>query len=596
MTIQRHSAGLQGPAEFKSSAMNRRNFIENLTVGSGVVATASLLTGTTSPSNGSPVSENHDITAKKNSLTADVIIAGGGLGGIAAALSSLKNGLRVVLTEETDWIGGQITQQGVPPDEHEWIETHGATQLYRDFRTGVRDYYLRNYPLTDDARKRKNLNPGDGAVSRICHEPRVALAVLNSMLAPYLSTGKLTLLLEHKIKSAQVDGNKVTSLTALDLRSRNEKLLTAPYFVDATEMGDLLPLTGTEFVTGTESRSETNELHAPEKGDPNNNQAFTVCFAMDYVPGANNLIEKPKEYDFWRNFIPKMDPAWSGKLLDLTYSTPKTLVPKTLGFHPEGISTGSVLNLWNYRKIINRHNFTAGTYPGDITIVNWPQNDYLLGNLVGASEKDFNKHFNRAKQLSLSLFYWLQTEVPRPDGGKGWPGLRLRGDIMGTEDGMAKYPYIRESRRIKAVFTILEEHVGAANRAKITGKEKNTAAEFYDSVGVGYYHIDLHPSNGGNNYIDFESLPFQIPLGALLPKRMENLLPANKNIGTTHITNGCYRLHPVEWSIGESVGHLVTFANRKKVIPRAVREKKELLEEFQQLIRSKGIETHWPKG
>lgn len=574
--------------------MNRRNFIENLTAGSGLVATASVLTVSTAAA-ATPSSESQEIAAKKTALTADVIVAGGGLGGIAAALSSLKNGLRVVLTEETDWIGGQITQQGVPPDEHEWIETHGATQLYRDYRTAVREYYIRNYPLTNEARKRKNLNPGDGSVSRICHEPRVALAVFNEMLAPYISTGKLTLLLEHKIKSAQVDGNKVKSITAIDFRTKNEKVLTAPYFVDATEMGDLLPLTGTEFVTGTESKSQTNELHAPEKGDPNNNQAFTVCFAMDYVPGANNLIEKPKEYDFWRNYIPKMDPAWSGKLLDLTYSFPKTLVPKTLGFHPEGVATGSVLNLWNYRKIINRYNFSEGTYPGDITIVNWPQNDYLLGNLIGASEKDFNKHFNRAKQLSLSLFYWLQTEAPRPDGGKGWPGLRLRGDVMGTEDGMAKYPYIRESRRIKAVFTILEEHVGVNNRAKITGKDKNTAADFYDSVGVGYYHIDLHPSNGGNNYIDFESLPFQIPLGALLPQRVENLLPANKNIGTTHITNGCYRLHPVEWSIGESVGHLVTFAMNKKVIPRAVREKKELLQEFQQLIRTKGIETHWPK-
>jgi hypothetical protein len=229
-------------------------------------------------------------------------------------------------------------------------------------------------------------------------------------------------------------------------------------------------------------------------------------------------------------------------------------------------------------------------------VVNWPQNDYFLGNLVGVSEKEFKKHLERGKQLSLSLLYWLQTEAPRPDGGQGWSGLRLRPDIMGTEDGLAKYPYVRESRRIKAVFTVLEEHVGTANRALITGqKSGNTAADFYDSVGVGYYHIDLHPSSGGNNYIDFDSLPFQIPLGALLPRRMENLLPANKNIGTTHLTNGCYRLHPVEWSIGEAVGQLVAFSIDKHVIPRAVREKKPLLEAFQNLVRSQGIETHWPK-
>jgi hypothetical protein len=567
--------------------MNRRSFIESLSIVSGTLAYGS---GMFFPS------VVHAESSKfASEYTADVVIAGGGLGGVAAALASLRNGLRVILTEETDWLGGQISQQGVPPDEHQWIETHGATKLYRDFRTAVREYYKRHYPLTDEARARTNLNPGDGAVSRLCHEPRVTVAVLQDMLNPYLSSGQLTLLMEHKITGADVTGDKVRALKAKSRRSGKELVLSASYFVDATELGDLLPLTKTEYVTGAESKKETRELHAPEKADPNNEQAFTVCFAMDYVPGANNVIDKPAEYDFWRNHVPKLNPAWSGRLLDLSYSSPTTLEPKALGFHPEGITTGNSLNLWNYRRIINKNNFKPGTYPGDITIVNWPQNDYMLGRLTDVPEKEFNKHVDRAKQLSLSLFYWLQTEAPRPDGGRGWAGLRLRGDVMGTEDGLAKYPYIRESRRIKALFTVLEEHVGAANRALITGKQTgNTSADFYDSVGIGYYHIDLHPSSGGNNYIDFASLPFQIPLGALLPKRVENLLPANKNIGTTHITNGCYRLHPVEWSIGESVGLLVAYSLNKKVIPRSVREKRPMLEEFQNRVRSQGIETHWP--
>lgn len=570
--------------------MNRRNFIENIALSGGALATASAFVPTAAKA------ETKEIVNGKAKLNADVVIAGGGLGGCASAFAALRNNLSVILTEETDWIGGQLSQQGVPPDEHIWIETHGATQLYRDFRNGVRDYYKRNYPLTDEAKARKNLNPGDGSVSKLCHEPRVAVAVLNDMFAPYISTGKLILLLEHKIISASVSGNQVKALEAVNLRSSTKLILSAPYFVDATEMGDLLPMTGTEFVTGAEAKSDTNELHAPEKANPENNQAFTVCFAIDYVPGENHVIEKPKDYDFWKNFTPKMAKPWSGKLLDLSYSNPKTLEPKVLGFHPEGVLMGDTLNLWNYRKIISKDNFKKGTYRGDITIVNWPQNDYFLGNLIGAGEKDFKKYFEGGKQLSLSLLYWLQTEAPRPDGGKGWPGIRLRKDIMGTEDGLAKYPYIRESRRIKAVFTIKEEHVGAENRALVTGKKENTAAEFYDSVGVGYYHIDLHPSTAGNNYIDFGSLPFQIPLGALLPQRMENLLPANKNIGTTHITNGCYRLHPVEWSIGESVGLLIKYALDKKVIPREVRTKNDLLKEFQGFITKQGIETQWPKA
>jgi hypothetical protein len=527
-------------------------------------------------------------------LSATLVIAGGGIGGCSAALSALRNGLDVIMTEETDWIGGQLTSQGVPPDEHTWIETHGAPQSYRDYRNAVREYYKKNYPLTAAAKSRQFLNPGNATVSALCHEPRVSLAVLHEMLAPYISSGKLTLLIEHKVRSAEYSGNRVKALKVQSLRSGRSYLLSGTYFVDATETGELLPMTGTEFVMGTESRNETRELHAPLKADPDNQQAFTICFAMDYVPGSNNVADKPAEYDFWRNLVPKMSPAWSGKLLDLNYSNPKTLEKKTLGFNPDGSPTDPYLNLWNYRRILAKDNFMPGSYKGDICTVNWPQNDYTLGNLVGVSQKEFDHHVGRAKQLSLSLFHWLQTEAPRPDGKQGWPGLRLRKDIMGTEDGMAKYPYIRESRRIKALFTVLEEHVGQENRVQVAGAEAGKkAADFYDSVGIGYYHIDLHPSSRGNNYIDFASLPFQIPLGSLLPVRMENLLPANKNIGTTHITNGCYRLHPVEWSIGEAVGLLVSYSLKKQVIPQKVREGKQLLEEFQEFIGKQGVETKW---
>lgn len=574
--------------------MDRRDFIERLGLSSGAFAISSLMPFV---SNASSQPKKLVYHPSRNQLSADVVIIGGGLGGCAAALSALRNNLTVILTEETDWIGGQLTSQGVPPDEHMWIESHGATQLYRDFRKAVREYYKRNYPLTEEARSREHLNPGDGSVSRLCHEPKVALRVLEDMLAPYVSAHKLLVLLEHKVKKAETEGNKVISLTSSNRRNGQEVQLAAPYFVDATELGDLLPLTGTEYITGTEAKSETNELHAPEVANPKNNQAFTVCFAMDYVPGENHVIEKPNEYDFWKHFEPKMKVPWSGKLLDLKYSNPRTLEPKVLGFHPEGKPTGDALNLWNYRRIINKNNFEAGFYPGDITIVNWPQNDYVLGDIVEAGEKEFEAHFERGKQLSLSLLYWLQTEAPRPDGGKGWPGLRLRGDIMGTDDGLAKYPYVRESRRIKALFTVLEEHVGAQNRAMITGQASgNQAPDFYDSVGIGYYHIDLHPSSDGDNYIDFPSLPFQIPLGSLIPIRMENLLPANKNIGTTHLTNGCYRLHPVEWSIGEAVGVLVGYALEHNLTPRAVRAERQRLAEFQEKIRSQGIETHWPES
>jgi hypothetical protein len=532
-------------------------------------------------------------------VSADLVIIGGGLGGCAAAIAALRNGRHVVMTEETDWIGGQLTSQGVPPDEHRWIESSGANSSYRKLRSRIRDYYRQNYPLLESARSKPNLNPGNGNVSRLCQEPRVALAVLETWLAPYRASGQLLILTEHRAIAADVANDRILAVQVQSVQSGRERVLVGKYFVDATELGDLLPLTATEFVTGAEAKSETDELHAARNADQDNQQAFTMCFAVDHLTGEDHTIDKPDEYAFWRDFVPEMTPAWPGRLLDFTYTHPRSGQPKRLGFSPTGGRTlNGALNLWTYRRMIDAAQFETMAFPGDISLINWPQNDYILGNLIGVSEDESRQHIGRAKQLSLSLLYWLQTEAPRPDGGTGFPGLRLRPDIMGTEDGLAKYPYVRESRRICAEFTILEEHVGRDNRAIVTGEDPSTvrAAAFPDSVGVGSYGIDLHPSSGGDNYIDFASLPFQVPLGALLPKRVSNLIPACKNIGTTHITSGCYRLHPVEWGIGEAAGCLASFALTENLTPRAIRNTEKRLKRFQSFIRSQGVETEWRSG
>jgi hypothetical protein len=217
-------------------------------------------------------------------------------------------------------------------------------------------------------------------------------------------------------------------------------------------------------------------------------------------------------------------------------------------------------------------------------------NDYFEHNVIDAPAEDVAVYLEEARQMSLSLMYWLQTEAPREDGGQGYRGLYLRPDLLGTSDGLAMAPYFREARRIKAVFTVTESHVGEKARA-----DKKNAEKFPDSVGIGHYRIDLHPTTGGKNYLDVASYPFQIPLGALIPVRMNNLLPACKNLGVTHITNGCYRLHPVEWNIGESAGLLAAFCIDQKTTPRAVREDKALLDKFQSLLCDQGIELAWPQ-
>jgi hypothetical protein len=518
---------------------------------------------------------------------ADILIVGGGLGGVAAALAALRLGRSVVLTEETDWIGGQLTAQAVPPDEHPWIEGTGCTATYQRLRHGIREYYRRNYPLLPMARFDAHLNPGQGRVSPLCHEPRVALAVLYELLAPYVASRAVDMLLQCRPVGVDYDGDQVRAVTVRQEVTGETITIRAPYVLDATELGDLLPLAGVEHVIGAESQAETGEPHAlPGASDSLDQQSITACFPIDYLPGEDHTIERPADYDFWRTYQAHF---WPGPQLGWEFVDPVTLEVRRQSIFANPAAPG-VEDLWTFRRIFYRGHYPRDLYRSDITLVNWPQNDYWLGPLVGVSDEERQQHLRGAQQLSLSLLYWMQTEAPRGDDGVGYPGLRLRHDVVGTPDGLAKHVYVRESRRIKAEFTVLEEHVGVEARGPVEGAEP-----FADSVGVGSYRLDLHPTTRQRTYVDISSWPFQVPLGALIPVRMENLLPAAKNIGVTHITNGCYRLHPVEWGIGEAAGALAAYCLAGGLTPRQVRNTPAHLADFQRVLMSVlGVVLAWP--
>jgi hypothetical protein len=215
--------------------------------------------------------------------------------------------------------------------------------------------------------------------------------------------------------------------------------------------------------------------------------------------------------------------------------------------------------------------------------------DYFTRSVIDVPADDAALALAESRELSLSLLYWLQTEAPRPDGGTGWPGLRLRGDVVGTSDGLAQAPYLRESRRIRALTTVVEQDLSLAVRGK------RGAVHYVDSVGVGMYRIDLHPTTDGDNYLDVGASPFEIPLGALIPQRSTNLLAAAKNIGTTHLTNGCYRLHPVEWNVGEAAGALAAYCLDHATTPAQVHAQTKYRDDFRAGLTSDGFELTWPE-
>lgn len=520
----------------------------------------------------------------------DVVVIGGGLGGCMAALAAAKQGLTVTLTEPTDWLGGQLTSQAVPPDEHRWIERTGATATFREFRERVRDYYRRNYPLTEEARNNPILNPGNGWVSRLAHEPKIALDVLQEMMSPYIHTQRIQVLYHTVPVEVATEYDRIVSVTVSHTQATGSvgqyTQLIGQYYLDATEEGDLLEQSGAEFVSGAEAKSDTDEPHALEHADPLDMQSITHVAAVDYVEGEDFTIEKPAEYEYWREYMPSFSRfpilSWyASDANDTTKLKEFTLFPNEQG----------VTSLWDYRRIIDPAIWEEPlrSQIQEVSLLNWAQNDYYAGAVTGVPIYERTQNLESARQLTFSLVYWLQTEAPRLDGGKGFPGIRLRGDILGTADGLAKAPYIRESRRIEALYTITEHDVSK----ELRGAEG--IKRYEDSVGVGSYSLDLHPTVKTHRTFYIPNYPFEIPLGSLIPVRITNLLPACKNIGMTQIAGGCYRLHPVEWNIGESAGYLAAYAIQQGITPREVYESTEHVSRYQEMLVAAGVVLHWPE-
>ena len=235
-------------------------------------------------------------------IECEVLVVGGGTGGVAAALAAARRGRRVCLTEETDWLGGQLTAQGVSAlDEHDLIEQFGGTASYYALRQAIRAHYGA-LGLADPERG----NPGSCWVSALAFEPTVGVSALAGLLAPFVESGHVRVFLRTKPVAVVVTDAAIATVTTVDLERDQLTRFRPEFVIDATELGDLLPLAEIEYRVGAETTAETGEPHAqPEEPKPRCVQSLTYTFALERTAvGSVHSIARPAKFERYRDAQP----------------------------------------------------------------------------------------------------------------------------------------------------------------------------------------------------------------------------------------------------------------------------------------------------
>jgi FAD-dependent oxidoreductase family protein len=513
--------------------------------------------------------------------TCDVLVVGGGLGGVAAAEALARQGITVILAEPTSWLGGQLTSQGVSlPDENSYIEREPGcgTQSYRL----LREQFRARYAAAPGIRPGRAQSVGMAWVSRVSGEPAIWEAVIRERLESLKGAAGIREILTRS-QLVQVQRFSQSGLyhyaDFVNLDTGRITRVAAKYLLDASEMGDGIALAGLPWTVGAEARAEHGEAHAPEQRRPDWIQSFTYCFAVRWQPqGPHEIVPKPAEYEYFKSL--------GEYTLAYDYSDARGRVYYKVFEKVPGAGGP----FWTYRRLIAASSFSGNPdYSQDVALINWRGNDFHDENPVGKAPEEQVRVLKHGKAFAQGFLHWLQTECPRDDGGFGYPEMQLAKEVMGTEDGFAMHPYVRESRRLLAEFTLTENHLAPDS----SNPDKKWGEEFPDTVGIALYSMDIHPAKGEPPFLS-RALPYHLPLGSFIPRAgARNVLPAAKNWGATRLALSSARMHPTEWLAGEVAGHLAAFCIRREVEPSAVRHTPALLSAFQAQLQAAGIPLRW---
>lgn len=494
----------------------------------------------------------------------DVVIAGAGTGGTMAAVQAARLGARVALIEKSDWVGGQMTGAAVST-----MDDLGGTRfgLYKEFIDRVTLAYYE---------KGRSVGICLWDSDTIGLEPAVGQEILLSMLQ---EAGSVDLFLRSPIKSARMNRHALTSVH-IDFKGEPMELRAA-VFIDATEHGDLLPLTGARYRAGNSISPKINQ-------SANIQDITYVAVIKEYpqgLPEGLRVTAPPPNYDEYvgkfRAFV---------TLDGNTFPDPPPFdVPSHNAYraipNPENAAfiDGGVAYTWG--DISKTGLNSANDYPGK------------GGSLTGMSVQYLEDRVYRAQQerqamlKTLSFLWYLQNELKMKnwsvDTGQGYGGWFSNGWLQSKEipaeyapilRHFPPFPYVREGRRIVGVKTLTAKDI---KRDPEIGRARHN---YSTALALGEYPVDIHGSHLeqyierdlGETGADFPKEwagregVFQLPFEIFIPEKADGLVVAEKNLSVSRMVNGAVRLHPITMHSGQAAGAIAAVAVKNKIQPREV--------------------------
>jgi hypothetical protein len=356
-----------------------------------------------------------------------------------------------------------------------------------------------------------------GWVSATLFEPHVGDSIFKALAE---KEKNLEIIYGYYLVSVQKDGDRVTGATFRN--SEGAQLwVKAGITIDATDLGDGLAMAGAGYHLGMDAQAETGEdIALPEANNVVQDLTW-VAVLKDYGEEADMTIEKPNDYD-----------------AEL--------------YHGCCVSAEEGINgdCWSM--------LTYGRLPNNKFMINWPQkgNDIYL-NVVEMNREQRIAELQKAKNKTLGFVYYIQTEL-------GFRHLGPADDEFATLDRLAYVPYHREGRRLDGIVRFTYNHVmdpyGQDDKLYRTG------------ISVGDYPVDHHhkcyPAVPGLYFLPVPS--FCVPMGALIPEKVEGLIVSDKAISVTNLINGSTRLQPVVLLTGQAAGVLAAMSVIGRQSPREI--------------------------